>query len=229
MPSKKRSVTPAKLRRTPARQRLADAIAERAKATKAVADTQEAIDRTQRSVWEARDRLEEALAALNGTHIGRRVAAAALAGLSPAPNHSVTEAHARRAQAEEALAAAEAGRERLETTLLDCRRELELADREINRAALAVLADEYPRDLSAKLKATEQRFGELRGVMTYLSKNGALAQGDDQAASSSRSMAETKVRSGIFFPEDQQTATYRAWEQCLQELTSNADTPLPAI
>jgi hypothetical protein len=72
---------------------------------------------------------------------------------------------------------------------------------------------------------------ELRGVMTFFFRQGALTNSENaapaHAVTQSWSVAETKLRQGIFYLEDQQTAAYRALEQCLLALKSDADAPLP--
>ncbi len=40
---------------------------------------------------------------------------------------------------------------------------------------------------------------------------------------------ETQLRRGTLYPEDQHTAAWQAWEQCLTGLTKDPDTLLPSI
>lgn len=213
------------------RKHLAEAIIARDNAASEIKKLEGALDRAQRVVWEARDHLEQALVAFDEDHLGEGVAAAALAGNRPAPDRLVQEGHAGRTRAQEALAAAQSGLQKLRATLLDRQRELELANEEVDRAASAVLADECPRDLSALLKTAEQRFVELRGVMTWFLKHGARSNEEAQAYKETQSCSamEARLRQGVFFPEDQQTGPYQALDQCFQRLKSDADMPLPPI
>ena len=67
--------------------------------------------------------------------------------------------------------------------------------------------------------------------MTFFFRQGALTNSENaapaHAVTQSWSVAETKLRQGIFYLEDQQTAAYRALEQCLLALKSDADMPIP--
>jgi hypothetical protein len=219
--------------RSPQRTALAEAIAERDVAAKAVATALDALDRARREAWAARDKLDAAAKKLERARAGENVVQALLAGNSSGRGRQLRATRAKYVEVEDNLSVARSAVARLETIVLDHERALEQANEQIAAAAREVLKAEAP-DVSAELKIAEQRFVELRATVTWLLWHGAIANDPraaadvDYAAKQGWGATETRLRRNIFYPEDQQTTPWAAWEQCWEALLSDPDAPLPA-
>jgi hypothetical protein len=167
--------------RSPPRTALAEAIAERDAAAKALAIAHDALDRARRGVWAAQDKLDVAAEELQEARAGENIVHALLVGNPAGPDETLPAARTKHAEAEDDLSAARSAVSGLEATVLDRERALERAKKRIVAAACEVLKVEAP-DVSAELKTAEQRFVELRASMTWLLRHGVIANDPNAAA-----------------------------------------------
>ena len=134
----------AKADRTPPRRELVAVLARRDQAAKELADTQDAIAPAKRIVAEAERVLAQAVSALDETkqQVAQRTAQALTAGNKPEQDESLRDACIRKLDAENQLAAAKSALARLEASIEEHQYEIEQADKQVNEAALAVIAAE---------------------------------------------------------------------------------------
>jgi hypothetical protein len=129
---------------TPARRELAAVLARRDQAKKALADAQDAIAPTKQIVTEAEVVLAQALSALDETkhQVAQRIVQSVQAGTKPEQDERLRDACIRKLDAENQLAAAKSALARLEASIEEHQYEIEQADKQVNEAALAVIAAE---------------------------------------------------------------------------------------
>jgi chromosome segregation ATPase len=171
--------------RTPARRELAAVIAQRDQAAKELADTRAAIARAKQIVTEAERGLAQVISALDETkhEVGKRVAQALTAGNKPEQDNSLRDACIRQLDAESQLAAAQSALAQLETSIEEHQYVIEQANKQVNEAALAVIAAEVDRlRLIEDLHAAHARWGTLHAQLHWMVQNDLTGDFDPDSA-----------------------------------------------
>jgi hypothetical protein len=228
----------AKADRTSSRRELAAAIAQRDEAAKNLADTHDAIARAKQVVTKADRVLAQAAAALDLTkqQVAQGTAQALTAGNKPVPDESLREACIRQLDAESQLAAAKSALEQLQASIDEHQYEIEQANKQANEAALAVIAAEVDRPrLIEELRAAHARWCTLHAQLYWLLNHDLTGDYDPQSAYPNHldrmrrgGPSVEALRATWHLDSARQSKQLALWDQCVQALSSDADTPLPA-
>jgi chromosome segregation ATPase len=200
--------------RTPEREALAEAIARRDAATKQLARVQAALDRASDAVYDSKDGVDKAIAALDEAKAdeGRHLTAVAL-GEADAALSPVKTAAAVVEQANEQLATARAMRTALEAEIKTAENDLMWTKNKIDDAvSAAVKTDPAVRQLVADFEAASKTYAELRQAMNVVRRE---RMPDTPGSWDS-------VRNWSELP----AAT--AWKVAIDALASDADALLPS-
>jgi chromosome segregation ATPase len=228
----------AKADRTSARRELAAVLARRDQAAKELADTHAAIARAKQIVTEAECALAQAASALDETkqQVAQRTAKALTAGSKPEQDNSLRDACIRQLDAESQLAAAQSALAQLETSIEAHQYVIEQANKQANEAALAVIAAEIDRPrLIEELHAAHARWGTLHAQLYWMLQHDLTGDFDPNSAYPNHADRMRRdgpsveaLRSTWHLDSARQSKQLALWDQCVQALSSDAETPLPA-
>jgi hypothetical protein len=203
-----------------------------------LADTHNAIERTHRIVHDAEAVVEQASADLETakSQVAGCIAQATKAGNQPAHDDRLREACVRHLEAEHQLAAAKSALAQLEASIDEHQYALQQADEQVNKAALAVIAAEIdPPTRIEQLLAAHERWCVLHAQLYWLLNRDLTGDFDPECAYPRH--ADRLMRGGpsaealrATWQLDKARLSQQStlWDQCLQALTSDPDTPLPA-
>jgi hypothetical protein len=227
--------------RSPERQHLADAIAQRDAAQSDLVRAEEALDVARRRCWVASDALEQAAKSLeqSRSRAGSNVVELLLAGSTPPRDQTLREARRHHEEAEDDLAAARAAVSRLELVIPERQKTLLKARQAVQQAAHAVIRSEAP-DLTADLRNAWERLRGLRSATHWLYQHCCCADSEERDFSwqipvsldhlnQSGDTVDLLRRVKADHNADAQHEAWQSWEHTLQELTTDADAGLPNI
>ena len=200
--------------RTPEREQLAEAIARRDTATKQLARIQAAHERAADAVYEAKDSVAKAIAALDAAKAGEGSYLAAVAlGEADAALSPIKTATAAVEEANDQLYTARHMRDALEAEIKSAERELMWAKSKLDDAVhAAVKADPATARLVAVFNEAERRFMSLRQAMGVVGTS-RLPKGSEFWDCQHNWPALTDAP---------------VWQAAVTALASDADAPLPS-
>jgi chromosome segregation ATPase len=201
--------------RSPEREQLAEAIARRDTATKQLARIQAAHERASNTIYDLKDSVDKAIAALDAAKVGEESYLAAVAlGDADAALSPVKAAAAAVEEANDQLGTARRTRDALETETKAAENDLMFADMALDKCVGDVVrAEPAVRKLAAEYAAARRRAVDLQrameAVQSYLPDDFLYWHG-----------------SGSF--PDAELVAVAAWRAVLKELRTDADAPLPS-
>jgi chromosome segregation ATPase len=224
--------------RTPPRRELAAVIAQRDQAVKELADTRDAIGGAKQIVAEAERALAQAASALDETkhEVGKRAAQALTVGHTPPQDQSLREVCIRQLDAESQLAAAQSALAQLEASIEEHQYTIAQANKHAHEAALAVIAAEIDKPrLNEELHAAHARWCSLHTQLYWLLKNDLTGDFDPESAYPRHldrmrrgGPSVEALRATWNLDSARQSKQSALWDRCVQALSSDAETPLPA-
>jgi hypothetical protein len=217
---------------------LAAGIAQRDQAKKELANTQNAIAPAKQIVTEAERALAQALSALDETkhQVAQRIVQASTAANKPEQDNSLREACVRQLDAENQLAAAQSALAQLEASIDENQCTIEQANKRANEAALAVIAAEVDKArLIEELHAAHARWGALHAQLYWLLQHDLTGDFDPNSGYPNHldrmrrdGPSVEALRATGHLDNARQSKQLALWDQCVQALSSDAETPLPA-
>ena len=223
--------------RTPPRRELAAVIAQRDQAVKELADTRDAIARAKQIVTEAERVLAQATSALDETkqQVAQRTAQALTAGNKPEQDNSLREVCIRQLDAESQLAAAQSALAQLETSIEEHQYVIQQANKQANEAALAVIAAEVDKPrLIEELHAAHARWCALHAQLYWMLQHDLTGDFDPNSGYPNhldrmrRGGPSVEALRATWQLDGARQSKQRAlWDQCVQALSRDAETPLP--
>ena len=194
--------------RSPEREQLAEAIARRDTATKQLARIQAAHERASNTIYDLKDSVDKAIAALDAAKVGEESYLAAVAlGDADAALSPVKAAAAAVEEANDQLGTARRTRDALETETKAAENDLMFADMALDKCVGDVVrAEPAVRKLAAEYAAAQRA---MEAVQSYLPDDFLYWHG-----------------SGSF--PDAELVAVAAWRAVLKELRTDADAPLPS-
>jgi chromosome segregation ATPase len=199
--------------RSPEREQLAEAIARRDTASKQLVRVQAAHERASNTIYDLKDSVDKAIAALDAAKVGEESYLAAVAlGEADASLSPVKTAVANVEQANDLLDTARRTRDALEAEIKAAEREIMFADMALDKCVGDVArADPAIRKLAAEYAAARRRAVDLQSAMeavqSYLPDDLQFWHGSIPAA---------------------ELVGVAAWKAVLQTLRTDADAPLPS-
>jgi hypothetical protein len=224
--------------RSPPRRELAAIIAQRDQAAKELADTHAAIARAKQIVTEAEHGLAQAASALDETkqQVAQRTAQALTAGSKPEQDNSLRDACIRQLDDESQLAVAQSALAQLETSIEAHQYVIAQANKQANEAALDVIAAEVDRPrLIEELHAAHARWCALHAQLYWMLQHDLTGDFDPNSAYPNHldrmrrdGPSVEALRATWHLDNARQSKQLALWDQCVQALSSNAETPLTA-
>jgi hypothetical protein len=164
--------------------------------------------------------------------VGKRVAQALTAGNKPEQDQSLRDACIRQFEAESQLAAAQSALAQLESSI----EAHQYVIAQANKAALAVIAAEVDRPrLIEELHAAHARWGTLHAQLYWMLQHDLTGDFDPNSAYPNHldrmrrdGPSVEALRATWHLDNARQSKQLAVWDQCVQSLSSNAETPLPA-
>jgi hypothetical protein len=168
--------------------------------------------------------------------VAQRTAQALTAGSKPEQDESLRDACIRQLDAESQLAAAQSALAQLETSIEAHQYVIEQANKQANEAALAVIAAEVDRPrLIEELHAAHARWCSLHTQLYWMLQHDLTGDFDPDSAYPRH--LDRMMRGGLsvealcatwHLDGVRQSKQRALWDQYLQALSSDAETPLPA-
>jgi hypothetical protein len=158
------------------------------------------------------------------------------AGNKPAQDNSLREACIRRLDAKNQLAAAQSALAELGASIDEHQDAIEQADKQVNEAARAVIAAEVDRPrLIEELQAAHARWCTLHAQLYWLLNHDLTGDFDPESAYPNHldrmrrgGPSVEALRATWHLDNARQSKQLAVWDQCVQAVSSNPDTALPA-